>query len=108
MKKPFVLLALLLGSTLVMADDFFDFPRYPGAVVHEQDSYGSMHNLVLRTKDGLDKVVAFYKTAPYIEWCRPVSETLTECRFVNGEVKGVFGVEAKSYGVTDIDITVVE
>lgn len=97
---------LLFASTSVLADDFFDFPRYPGAEVTEQDSYGSVHNMTLSTKDELDKVTAFYKTAPHIEWCKVRSDTYTDCRFVNKEAKGVVGLERKSYGVTVIDVSV--
>ena len=99
--------ALLLTSSLVFAgDEFFWFPKYPGAEVSEQESYGSMHNLTLRTKDDLVKVTTFYKTAHYIEWCKEISDTHSQCRFVNKDYKGIVGIDRKSYGVTVIEASV--
>lgn len=106
MKSYIGIAVLLLTSSSVMADEFFDFPKYPGASISEQDSYGSIHNLTLRTKDELGKVTEFYKTAPHIEWCKVRSETYTDCRFVNKDAKGVVGLERKSYGVTVIEVSV--
>lgn len=98
-------LALLFSANLLAADDV---PRYPSAKVESDDSYDGTTSLTLATGDELDKVMTFYRTQPHVSDCKqpPDYPQTYTCRFVDGKRRGLISAERKSYGVTKIDITV--
>jgi hypothetical protein len=106
MPRYFALAFSLLFSAHLLASD--DLPRYPGATLESDDSYDGTTSLTLATDDELDKVLAFYRAQPHVTNCKAPAdypESYT-CTYADGKRRGLISPERKSYGVTKIDITV--